>query len=84
MKEIICKDGVYLCPVCKSKKVVEVCECLVFRYFNLNTKKAVNPVTGNVHMSNRDKAFSYDKAKRVWVHYFECYNCHWTNADAEE
>lgn len=77
MKEIICKDGVYSCPVCKSKKIIEIRECLVLKYFNINTKEMVNPVTGNAHMSMRDKAFRYDSSETISNSYFECFNCHW-------
>lgn len=81
MKEILEKDGVYICPECGSKRITEVSQNILLKMVDVNTEKLINPETGRKYFSNRHKARAYDNAspEGVGCWHYECRRCGWTS-----
>ncbi len=78
-KEIIVRDGVYICPECGGRRITEISQNVLIKAKNINGGAEINPYTGRHYMSNRDKAFAYDKASidGIGCWYYECRKCGW-------
>ena len=78
-KNVIVKDGIYICPECGSKRITEVSQNVIIKMTNINTGKLINPYTGKSYISNKDKARWYDNAgvDGVGCWYYECRKCGW-------
>lgn len=61
-KEIIIEGGIYKCPECGSKRVLEISQNVIEKMVDANTRKLISPSTGKSYMSNREKAIEYDLA----------------------
>lgn len=81
MRDIIKKDGKYICPKCGSKKILLNEECVVYKVLDVNSEKLLNPRTLKSKMSNREKALEYDRAETDGVGrwQYECRKCGWTS-----
>ena len=79
MKEILEKDGIYICPECGSKHITEVSQNVLLKMTDANTRKLMNPETGRMYFSKRDKAWAYDNAapEGIGCWYYECRKCGW-------
>lgn len=80
-KEIIEQDEKYICPKCKSKRILLNEQCVLQKVSNANSRKLLNPRTLKAHMSSREKAGCYDNASTdgVGCWYYECRKCGWTS-----
>ena len=68
-KEIICKDGIYYCPVCGSKKITINTSAALNKSEDANTGKYIDILKNKPYrMSNREKAAAYDRASTEGIH----------------
>lgn len=81
MNAIIIKDGVYLCPVCGSRRILTHSQTILQKVIDTNSGRELNPLTLKARMSNRDKAFEYDHAtsEGVGCWSYECRKCGWVS-----
>lgn len=79
--DVICENGVYMCPKCNSKRITLHSQCMINKLENINTGKIIDPVTKKPGMSNRKKAQYYDMASPeglgCWS--YECRKCGWNS-----
>lgn len=78
-KEIIRVDGIYHCPECGSRRILIRKQCVVYKVEDANSGKQLNPNTLKAQMSNREKAWEYDRAsgEGVGCWNYECKKCGW-------
>lgn len=76
---IITEDSVYHCPICNSKRIIEISQNVLLKGRNVNTGVKLNPNTYKRITSNREKAYFYDTASLdgVGCWHYECLRCHW-------
>lgn len=67
-KEIICKDGIYYCPVCGSKKITINTSTALNKSEDANTGKYIDILKNKPYrMSNREKPpHMTEHQQRVW------------------
>lgn len=77
--EIINENGVYICPVCGSKRITEAMQAVILKKCDANTRKTINIITNKLHMSNKYKTLAYDAASTegVGCWCYECRKCGW-------
>ena len=75
----IWKDEKCYCPVCGSTRILRRVQCCLYKVYNENTGKQLNPMTLKRQMSNREKAGYYDCASMdgVGCWNLECRKCVW-------
>ena len=71
--------GVYICPVCGSKRITEAMQAVILKKCDANTRTIISTITNKPYMSNRDKAFEYDCASPsgVGCWFYVCRKCGW-------
>ena len=76
---VIIRDGVYICPVCGSKRITEAMQAVILKKCDANTRTIISTITNKPYMSNRDKAFEYDCASPsvVGCWFYVCRKCGW-------
>lgn len=84
MMKMIYKKGIYYCPECGSRKVVEVQQHLIFKRFDLNTKNFVSLYDKSEKMNLPSVVFSYDNSQCIGVLCYECVDCKWYYCGALE
>jgi len=79
MRDIIIKDGKYICPKCGSRRILIDEECVVYKTLDANSGKILNPRTLKSQMSNREKAEEYNKAETdgIGQWQYKCRECGW-------
>ena len=77
--EPIWDDEKCCCPVCGSKKILRMEQCVVYKVYSENTGAQLNPHTLKSYMSNREKALEYDNAspEGVGCWNYQCTRCGW-------
>lgn len=77
----IIKDDIYICPICGSKKLIRIDQCVIYKKYDVKSNKLLNPITLQAYMSNRQKAFEYnaatDEGVGCWM--YECRKCGWSS-----
>lgn len=86
-KEVICKDGIYYCPICGSKKITINISAALNKSEDANTGKYIDILKNKPYrMSNREKAAAYDRASTegmgCWN--YECRKCGWISETLTE
>lgn len=80
--KIIEKDGIYSCPVCRSKKITLNTQAVLMKYEDANTGKEIDKYKNKIRkLSNREKAAAYDMASTegagCW--HYSCRKCGWNS-----